>query len=178
MLLRTVIGAQKCLFAAGPGAHIVTYVCATGGKNLRVLNGGGHGGCLLELSTLRPEDLGGTGKPKCGGEVRLFTRLLVIAIGWPHIRMPHSVAYIPACAPFDSTYPYGIIRRPKRQAQEVVLDSTNGDFYSFDFKTDRWNAVGNMGIQKIKGGIGGVAAAILADASGDFGGNDCMKKVR
>lgn len=69
VLLRTIIGARKCLYAAGPGAHMVAYVCATGGKNLKVLNGGGYGGSLLELSTLRPEDLGGTGKPKCGGEV-------------------------------------------------------------------------------------------------------------
>ncbi len=70
VFLRTVIGAKKCLFAAGPGAHIVAYVCATGGKTLRVLNGGGDGGSLLELSALRPEDLGGTGKPRRGGEVR------------------------------------------------------------------------------------------------------------
>lgn len=47
----------------------MAYVCATGGKKMRVLNGGGYGGSLLELSALRPEDLGGTGKPKCGGEV-------------------------------------------------------------------------------------------------------------
>lgn len=72
MLLRTVIGAKKCLFAAGPGAHVVAYVCATGGKKLRVLNGGGYGGSLLELSAIRPEDLGGTGKPKGGGEVRFL----------------------------------------------------------------------------------------------------------
>lgn len=69
VFLRTVIGAKKCLFAAGPGAHIVAYVCATGGKTLRVLNGGGDGGSLLELSALRPEDLGGTGKPRRAGEV-------------------------------------------------------------------------------------------------------------
>lgn len=69
LFLRTVIEAKKCLFAAGPGAHIVSYVCATGGKPLRVLNGGGNGGSLLELSSLRPEDLGGSGKPMCGGEV-------------------------------------------------------------------------------------------------------------
>ena len=69
VLLRTVIGAKKCLFAAGPGAHVVAYVCATGGKTLKVLNGGGDGGSLLELSALRPEDLGGSGKPKRGGEV-------------------------------------------------------------------------------------------------------------
>lgn len=60
----------------------------------------------------------------------------------------------------------------------MVLDSTNGDFYAFDSNTDRWKAEGNMGIQKIKAGIGGVAAAILADASCDFKGNGCMKKVR
>lgn len=59
----------------------------------------------------------------------------------------------------------------------MVLDSTNGDFYAFDFKTDRWKAEGNMGIQKIKSGIGGVAAAILADASGGFEGDGCTKKV-
>eukprot|EP00752_Nemacystus_decipiens_P009374 g8377.t1 len=63
-----------------------------------------------------------------------------------------------------------------RQAQEVVLDATTGDFYTFDSKTDRWRAEGNMGIQKMKGGIGGVAAAILADASSGFDDNGCMKK--
>lgn len=70
VFLRTVLGAKKCLFAAGPGAHVVAYVCATGGKALRVLNGGGDGGSLLELSSLRPEDLGSTCRPACGGEVR------------------------------------------------------------------------------------------------------------
>lgn len=54
----------------------MAFVCATGGKRLRVLNGGGYGGSLLELSTLRPEDLGGNGKPKCGGEVRFSCFLL------------------------------------------------------------------------------------------------------
>ncbi|CAM9333898.1 unnamed protein product, partial [Hapterophycus canaliculatus] len=58
VFLRTVIGARKCLFASGPGAHVVAYICATGGKALRVLNGGGDGGSLLDLSSLRPEHLG------------------------------------------------------------------------------------------------------------------------
>ncbi|CAN0201301.1 unnamed protein product, partial [Ectocarpus sp. 8 AP-2014] len=110
------------------GAHIVSYVCATGGKPLRVLNGGGNGGSLLELSSLRPEDLGGSGKPMCGGEAR-----------------------------------------------EVVLDSATGDFYVFNFKTDRWVAEGNVGIQKSCGGMGGVAAAILADAAGGQG-HGCEQK--
>lgn len=68
--------------------------------------------------------------------------------------------------------------QPERQIQEVALDSTTGDFYVFNFKTDRWVAEGNVGIQKIKGGIGGIAAAILADASGGFEGNGHTKKVR
>lgn len=59
----------------------------------------------------------------------------------------------------------------------MVLDSTTGDFYAFDCKTDRWIAEGNVGIQKIKAGIGGVAAAILADACSVLGGNSCAKKV-
>lgn len=60
ILLRTAIGANKCLFAAGPGAYMVSYVCATGGRPLRVLNGGGDGGSLLDLGAVRPEDLGGS----------------------------------------------------------------------------------------------------------------------
>lgn len=60
ILLRTAIGANKCIFAAGPGAYMVAYVCATGGRPLRVLNGGGDGGSLLDLGAVRPEDLGGS----------------------------------------------------------------------------------------------------------------------
>lgn len=60
ILVRTVLAAKKCLFAAGPGAYMVAYACATGGRALRVLNGGGQGGSLLDLTALRPEDLGGT----------------------------------------------------------------------------------------------------------------------
>ena len=71
IFIRTIIGANKSLFAAGPGAHIVAYICATGGKTLRVLNGGEDGGSLHDLSSRRPEDFGGSGKARCGGEVRL-----------------------------------------------------------------------------------------------------------
>lgn len=177
MLLRTIIGAKKSLFAAGPGAHIVAFVCATGGKNLRVLNGGGYGGSLLELSTLRPEDLGGIGKPKCGGEVRFLISSTREYVGWflSHPTMMYLL--------YALTLPQYLSSHRKKlwfydgQAQEVALDSTTGDFYAFDFKTDRWKAEGNMGIQKIKAGIGGIAAAILADAFCDFEGNGCMKKV-
>lgn len=59
----------------------------------------------------------------------------------------------------------------------MVLDSTTGDFYSFDFKADLWVAEGNVGIQKIGAGIGGVAAAILADASAITKGHSSAKKV-
>lgn len=56
--------------------------------------------------------------------------------------------------------------KTNEQAKEVALDSATGDFYVFDFNTNRWVAEGNVGIQKIGTGIGGVAAAILADAAG------------
>lgn len=64
----------------------------------------------------------------------------------------------------------------KPQAKEVVLDSVTGDFYVFNCKTDRWVAEGNVGVQKSCGGMGGVAAAILADAAGGQG-HGCEQKV-
>lgn len=42
---------------------------------LSVLNGGGDGGSLLDLSSLRPGNVGGSGTAKCGGEVRPFARI-------------------------------------------------------------------------------------------------------
>lgn len=60
ILIRTAIAAKKCLFVAGPGAYMVAYVCTTGGRPLKVLNGGGDGGSLLDLAAVRPEDLGGS----------------------------------------------------------------------------------------------------------------------
>lgn len=63
------------------------------------------------------------------------------------------------------------------QAKEVALDATTGDFYAFDFKTDRWVAEGNVGSHKTGAGIGGVAGAILADASGALGEHGSMSKV-
>lgn len=69
--MRTILGAKKCLFAAGPGAYMVAYVRATSGKPLRVLNGGGQGGSLLDIAALRPADLGGTNDVTCwSGRVR------------------------------------------------------------------------------------------------------------
>lgn len=56
------------------------------------------------------------------------------------------------------------------QGKEVVLDSATGDFYAFDAKSDRWLAEGNVGILKTGAGLGGVAAAILADACGNVEG--------
>lgn len=71
IFLRAVLRADKCLIAAGPGAFIVAYVLATGGKPLKVLNGSGEGGSLLELSSRRPEDLGGSSTlRRRGGQVK------------------------------------------------------------------------------------------------------------
>lgn len=72
------------------------------------------------------------------------------------------------------------MRTTVHQALEVALDSTTGDFYAFDFKTDRWIAEGNVGIQKNHAGVGGTFAAILADASEGLGlkGYNCAVKVR
>lgn len=58
----------------------------------------------------------------------------------------------------------------QQQGKEVVLDSATGDFYIFDAKSDRWLAEGNVGILKTGAGLGGVAAAILADACGNMEG--------
>lgn len=50
---------------------MVAYVRATSGKPLRVLNGGGQGGSLLDIAALRPADLGGTNDVTCwSGRVR------------------------------------------------------------------------------------------------------------
>lgn len=68
-------------------------------------------------------------------------------------------------------------KRPNQQAKEVALDSSTGDFYAFDFNEDRWVAEGNVGIQKTGTGIGGVAAAILADAASAMGIYGATKKV-
>lgn len=60
----------------------------------------------------------------------------------------------------------------------MVLDAPTGDFYAFDFKTDSWVAEGNVGLKKTGAGMGGIAAAILADASGAAEGHHYMSKVR
>ncbi|CAM9895074.1 unnamed protein product, partial [Choristocarpus tenellus] len=44
------------MFAAGSGAYVVAYVCATDGRRMRVLNGNGEGGSVLELPTMHPRD--------------------------------------------------------------------------------------------------------------------------
>lgn len=59
----------------------------------------------------------------------------------------------------------------------MVLDAPTGDFYAFDFKTDCWVARGNVGLKKTGAGMGGIAAAILADASGATEGQHYMSKV-
>lgn len=58
---------------------------------LRVLNGGENGGRLLELSSRRPESFGGSGKPRCAGEVRHYdgtrTPRLLAAKSVPYMRV-------------------------------------------------------------------------------------------
>ncbi|CAM9212938.1 unnamed protein product, partial [Discosporangium mesarthrocarpum] len=49
LVVRTALCADKCLFAAGAGASVVAYVCATGGRRLKVLNGNGEGGALHDF---------------------------------------------------------------------------------------------------------------------------------
>ena len=54
-LVKACVACRKALFAAGPAALMVGYVCATGGRRLRVLNGdAGGGGPLAALRRTKP----------------------------------------------------------------------------------------------------------------------------
>lgn len=59
----------------------------------------------------------------------------------------------------------------------MVLDSPSGDYYTFDYKAGKWEPEGNVGIQNTGAGVGGVAAAIFADAYNVPDGNGGEKKV-
>lgn len=58
-----------------------------------------------------------------------------------------------------------------------MLDSPSGDYYIFDYKAGKWEAEGNVGIQNTGAGVGGVTAAIFADAYDVPDGKGGKKKV-
>lgn len=54
LLVKMCMMTGKCLFAAGLGASLLAYVCATGGELLRVLNNNGKGSLLDTVHDLPP----------------------------------------------------------------------------------------------------------------------------
>ena len=63
-------------------------------------------------------------------------------------------------------------KRINGQIMDVILDSSTGDFYSFNYIHGRWEPEGNVGIHKSGMGIGGVAAGIFADSYDITDGNN------
>jgi hypothetical protein len=54
LLVKMCMMTGKCLFAAGLGASLLAYVCATGGELLRVLNNNGKGSLLDTIHNFPP----------------------------------------------------------------------------------------------------------------------------
>lgn len=74
-LVRNILGAKKCLFAAGPGAYMAAYVCATGGKLLHVLNDEEQKGAPLDITALCLTNIDDTtGTHSYDGNVRSRTK--------------------------------------------------------------------------------------------------------